>query len=413
MPGRVYRRGPAGIGVGCPTGYNFRVATVIEHLYVHVPFCAAKCHYCAFYSEDGNASQMAAYVEALLAECDQRIRWLEAHGYRLQPRTLFFGGGTPSLLPAHLWQRLLQGLHSRVPLDAVEEWTVECNPATLTTEKLRLWRDAGVNRLSLGVQALTDDALDRLGRIHTVAQARASYEKARAAGFDNINMDLMFGLPGQSVEIWRQTLTEAVRWEPQHLSTYALTLEEDTEFWRRYAGSLASQSALPGDEEQAELYRVAIAELAAAGYDQYEVSNFARPGRRCRHNLAYWEGRDYLGLGPSACSTVGQRRWQIAPDLAAYLTGNGAPPVALEEILTPELRVAERLAFGMRMTAGIPATWVRGAWEPVAQQLVADGLACWEADRLRPTPRGILFADAIGAEFIACAQTSAAGYRAQ
>ncbi|MCX7915587.1 MAG: coproporphyrinogen III oxidase family protein, partial [Verrucomicrobiae bacterium] len=211
------------------------MANIIKHLYVHVPFCAVKCPYCAFYSEAGSTTQMSAYVEALLAECDQRLAWLSARGYRLEPRTVFFGGGTPSLLPAHLWDRLLAGLRARVALRDVVEWTIECNPATLTTEKLRLWRDAGVTRLSLGVQALSDDALEQLGRIHTVAQARASYDKARAAGFENVNLDLMFGLPGQTLDGWMQTLTEAIRWQPEHVSAYALTLEEHTEFWRRYA----------------------------------------------------------------------------------------------------------------------------------------------------------------------------------
>ncbi|MCS7049163.1 MAG: radical SAM family heme chaperone HemW [Verrucomicrobiae bacterium] len=376
------------------------MANIVEHLYVHVPFCAVKCHYCAFYSEAGSAAQMSAYVEALLAECDHRLAWLSARGYRLEPRTVFFGGGTPSLLPAHLWDRLLTGLRHRVALHEVVEWTIECNPATLTTEKLRLWRDAGVTRLSLGVQALSDDALEQLGRIHTVAQARASYDKARAAGFENVNLDLMFGLPGQTLDGWMQTLTEAIHWQPDHVSAYALTLEEDTEFWRRYAAPDAAPCDLPDAAQQAEMYKRAIELLTAAGFEHYEISNFARAGRACRHNLAYWEGRDYLGLGPSACSTIGDRRWQIAPDLNAYLAHKGKPPVAMEETLTPALRAAERLAFGMRLTAGVPAAWLRGRWEQTAQRLVADGLARWEGDRLRPTERGILFADLVGAEFV-------------
>lgn len=357
----------------------------LDHLYVHIPFCAAKCHYCAFYSEAGHAAQMSDFAEALRQE-------LAASPAPLAPRTVFFGGGTPSILPAPVMQRILE----KIPASQVTEWTVECNPSTVTTEKARLYREYGVNRISLGVQALDDEMLARLGRVHSVAAAVRSYENLRAAGFDNINLDLIFGLPGQTRTHWERTLEQVLALQPDHIATYCLILEEDTHYW-----SLFQQGLLkPDEDEELVLYELALDRLAAAGYRQYEISNFARPGRECRHNLAYWEGKDYLGLGPGACSTVGDWRWQNQPDLERYLQSPGAPPVAYREALTPERRAAECAAFGMRMNAGIPAELVRGRWDAQVAELLSAELVQWRDGRLAPTRRGLLFADAVAAEFV-------------
>ncbi len=361
----------------------------VEHLYVHVPFCAAKCHYCAFYSEAGSAEKITGYVDAVIAELESAVAALGARGYRLEPTTIFFGGGTPSLLPAKWMRKLLEGLRGCIPLEWICEWTVECNPSTVSTEKARLFREFGVNRISMGVQALDDDMLDVLGRVHSVEGALRSYRQLREAGFDNINVDLMFGLPGQTMEHWRATLRQAIALQPEHVSTYCLILEEDTHFW-----SLRQQGHIqPDDELELAMYETGIEMLTAAGYRQYEVSNFARPGRECRHNIAYWEGKDYLGVGPSACSTVGDRRWQNTAELEGWKSGS-------TEMLTPELRAAERAAFGMRMTAGVPAEWVRGRWDREIAQLLSAELAQWRNGRLAPTRRGILFADEVAAVFV-------------
>ena len=360
----------------------------VEHLYIHVPFCAAKCQYCAFYSEPGHTDKMAAYVAAVLAELQP---WTD----RLVPRTIFVGGGTPSVLPAPLLQQLFIALPH--PQEHCE-WTVECNPATVTPEKLAVFREVGVNRISLGVQALDDGLLQTLGRIHTAAAAVATYRELRAAGFDNLNLDLMFGLPGQTLEQWRATLDRAIELQPEHFSTYCLSLEEDTEFWKLFhAGQLRPDAA-----RELAMYELAIDTLAAAGYRQYEVSNFAKPGRECRHNIAGWEGQDYLGLGPSACSTVGDRRWQNVANLDQYITGvrSQKSVVSFTEALTPALRAAERAAFGMRMTAGVPAEVVRGRFDRQVAKLISAGLAGWQAGRLCPTRRGILFADEVATEFV-------------
>ncbi len=370
--------------------------TPIHHLYLHVPFCAVKCQYCAFYSEAGNARQMSDYVTAVLAE---HRRWAG----RLAPRTIFLGGGTPSLLPRRHLERLLAGLQSSIHAPSLTECTVECNPATVSVDKARLMRDHGVNRVSLGVQALDDALLEKLGRIHSRDAAAASYRLLRDAGFENINVDLMFGLPGQTIDHFRRTLDETIAWQPDHVSTYCLILEEDTAYWSLFRQGLL----VPDEDQELAMYQQAIATLAAAGYQQYEVSNFARPGRQCAHNIAYWEGADYLGLGPSACSTIDNRRWQNTPDTAQYLqallgpdTRDAVPPHCAEETLTPQLRAAERVAFGMRMNAGVPADLVQHRWPGQVAELLSADLVQWREGRLRPTRRGILFADEIASEFV-------------
>ncbi len=409
-------------------------AAKVEHLYIHVPFCAAKCNYCAFYSEAGSAAKMEDYVDALLLELDLVAANLirggaadrenvsepstEGSGLadsaprlqpwngrqdrervsRLQPKTIFFGGGTPSLLPTPLIRRVLEGLTSKVPLGQVSEWTIECNPSTVSSEKAKLFREFGVNRISMGVQALDDELLDKIGRVHSVTGAVKSYDRLREAGFQNINLDLMFGLPGQTMEHWKRTLAKAIQLEPEHLSTYCLILEEDTPFW-----SLLQQGLIKPDEEvELAMYETGIEMLAAAGYRQYEISNFARPNRECAQNIAYWEGKDYIGLGPSACSTIGDKRWQNAPDTDRYIAAmrKGERALAYEEPLTPELRAAERAAFGMRMNAGVPAELVKGRWDKQIAELLSADLVQWSHDRLQPTKRGILFADEVAAQFV-------------
>ena len=352
--------------------------TKVEHLYVHVPFCAAKCNYCAFYSEAGNADKMSGYVDAVLLE-------LEHFAPQLAPTTIFFGGGTPSLLPAPLMRRILE----KIPATHATEWTIECNPSTVSTEKAKLFRESGVNRISMGVQSLDDELLDVIGRVHSVKAAVESYRKLRDAGFDNINLDLMFGLPGQTMEHWRNTLAKAIELQPEHLSTYGLILEEDTEFWRMFGKGLIK----PDEELELAMYQTGMEVLAAAGYRQYEISNFSKPGKECRHNIAYWEGKDYLGLGPSACSTVGSKRWQNSAQIENWA-------VCFEENLTAELRAAERAAFGMRMNAGVPAELVRGRWDKQIAELLSAELVQWRNGRLAPTARGILFADEIASAFV-------------
>jgi oxygen-independent coproporphyrinogen-3 oxidase len=356
---------------------------VIEHLYFHVPFCGTKCPYCAFYSHPGGGDKMAGYVEAVLNEFECRTRTSPAP----QPQTIFFGGGTPSILPVNLWERLL----TRLP--RAQEFTIECNPATVDAVKAALWLAHGVNRLSIGVQSFDNTLLQTLGRLHDAAQAQATYELVRAAGFDNVNLDLMFALPGQTRATWETTLHRAIALAPDHISAYCLTLEEDTEFLRRYRQSPA------GTEEESALYELTVETLAAAGYQQYEISNYARPGRECAHNLAYWQGQDYLGCGPSAVSTIGPRRWQNVADTAAYLA-NPTGSIVNEETLSADTKRSEQIAFGLRMRQGIPAQLLRNRWDTELARLTADGLLQQSNGRIRLTDRGRLFADEVAAEFV-------------
>jgi oxygen-independent coproporphyrinogen-3 oxidase len=248
------------------------------------------------------------------------------------------------------------------------------------------------------VQSLDDESLKTIGRVHSVKAAVESYEKLRAASFDNINLDLIFGLPGQTLEHWRTTLRRTIELQPEHISTYCLILEEDTYFW-----SLLQQGLIKPDEElELKMYELAIEMLTTAGYRQYEVSNFAKPGRECAHNIAYWEGKEYIGLGPSACSTVGARRWQNVSHIDQYVEAlsRRQPAISFEERLTDELRASERVAFGMRMNAGVPADLVRKRWDKQVAELLSAELVQWRNNRLQPTKRGILFADEIAAHFV-------------
>ena len=373
-------------------------AASIPHLYVHVPFCPKVCPYCSFYKQglgEFGKPDFGGYVEAVLAELEGRL----AEGRPLRPVTVFFGGGTPSALPTPWLDRLLGGLRERVDLSELREWTLEMNPATVSLEKAALLLKHGVNRVSMGVQSWDAGVLETLGRVHTAGQARRSYEILREAGFTNINLDLMFAVPGQSIEVWRDSLERTIALGPEHISAYNLTYEEDTEFFKRFATGEFSQDA----EEDAEFFELTQRTLAAAGYGGYEVSNFARAGRECLHNLAYWRGADYLGLGPSAFSTVGRRRWQNIPNTNEYvaLIQAGKNAESFSEDVPAEMRLAEQIAFGLRTSEGVPAEWL-APWPQAVADLRAEGLLVLTLNsaRLALTPQGRLLADSVAELFV-------------
>ncbi|MFN7140416.1 MAG: radical SAM family heme chaperone HemW, partial [Limisphaerales bacterium] len=273
----------------------------VRSLYIHVPFCAHKCEYCAFFSQLPNGETVNRYVDAL-------VRELELVAHDLKPRTVFFGGGTPSLLTLKQWETILKAM-DRLNLLGAEEWTVECNPATVSADKAKLLRSYGVNRISMGVQSLDEALLDRLGRIHSREMVFKSFETLRAAGFENINLDLMFAIPGQTMEMWKSTMAEAIALGSEHLSCYEVIYEEDTPlFYQLRAGKFSV------DEELAcAMYDELRSFSAQKGFQQYEVANFARhnstepsdiPGYACRHNVNYWRGGQFYGLGPSASEFV-------------------------------------------------------------------------------------------------------------
>ncbi len=316
------------------------------HLYLHIPFCSAKCHYCALYSvvaHDGEHRDFAALL----------LREYELHSSELTPlETIYIGGGTPAMLGLSGLRTLTRGLAERRLTDKAAEWTVELNPASTDRELLQLLRASGVNRLSFGAQSFDDATLIRIGRGHDAAAIERSLAQAAAFGFDNLGLDLIAGLPGVSDSVWRQTLQRACASGCRHLSVYGLMLEPGSGLQRQVAAGLQLPDAA------AQLDALALAEelLQAEGFERYEISNYARPGYRCRHNLAVWQGADYLGLGPAAASRIGLRRWTNAANLEAWqsaLRSDKLPPVESSDTLTAADDAIERTLFKLRLASGL------------------------------------------------------------
>lgn len=317
-------------------------------LYIHIPFCDQKCAYCDFLSFPGrHSAQKAQYLDALCAEMRLRLRGRWQH-----PQTIFIGGGTPTALSAHELRTLLQTLATCVDLAGVEEFTVEANPGTVDREKLAVLGGGGVNRLSFGVQSFDDGLLQTLGRIHTAQEAQEAVQLAREAGFTNVNLDLMYGLPGQSETQWRDTIAQAIALEPQHLSLYQLIPEEGTAIVRRMdAGTLPAVD----EDGAARWFAAQRGWLADAGYAQYEISNYARAGFASQHNQLYWRLDDYLGLGLGATSWERPVRRTNTADFGAYCRAlaSGALPPAEEERLTRAEQMSESVFMALRMNDGL------------------------------------------------------------
>jgi oxygen-independent coproporphyrinogen III oxidase len=368
------------------------VPDAIRHLYVHIPFCPKVCPYCSFYKEASDRNKTQRFLDAVLAELEMRLR-----EQPVQPETIFFGGGTPSALSTPQLNYLLGGLRERLDLSALQEWTLEMNPATVSLEKARALRELGVNRISMGVQSWDEDLLKVLGRVHSGAQAERSYQILREAGFENVNLDLIFAVPTQTREQWRATLEKTIALQPEHISAYCLTYEEDTAFFERFQKGEYRQD----EAWDADLFEATMDRLEGAGYEQYEISNYAQKDRECRHNLAYWLGADYLGLGPSAFSTIGPRRWQNIAETAAYCDRilAGEPAESFSEALSEELRTSERIAFSLRTNRGVPHALV-APWQAELRQFAADGFLRDTEAHFLLTRRGKMMADSIAETFV-------------
>jgi putative oxygen-independent coproporphyrinogen III oxidase len=354
-------------------------------LYVHIPFCLTRCGYCDFNTYAGLDHLAGRYVEALEAEAG-----LAAPDWRgVEFVSLFFGGGTPTTLPAPTLTALIGRLCSLFDFAATAEVTSEANPDTVDEEYLSAIRRDGVGRLSIGVQSFDPAVLEALERIHSPESARRAYAAARAAGFDNVNLDLIYGANGETLESWRRTVEEAVKLGPEHLSCYALTIEPATPLGRKVAAGLVPA---PDPDLQAAMYDVACEELGKTGYRHYEVSNWARPSLECVHNRGYWEGRPYLGLGAGAHSYRDGRRWWNVRPPQQYMAevSAGRPPVGGDERLTAEERRLERLLLGLRVAEGVPAEWIDA---DRAAGFVAEGLAIRRNGHLALTDRGMLLAN--------------------
>ncbi len=374
-------------------------------LYVHVPFCASTCDFCAFYQTQPTAETVAGFLDGVKAEA-ALVDW---------PRpvtTVFWGGGTPGLLAARQIEALGAALRERFNGEP-QEWTVELAPASVTDERLAAFKAIGVTRVSLGVQSFSPELLDGLGRQHTREQIYRAHERIRAAEFRSVNLDLMFALPGQDEASWRADIDAAVALAPDHLSTYCLTFEEDTALWVKL-----SQGKVKLDvEREARLYEETWARLAELGYAQYEVSNFSKPGHACRHNFNTWHMHEWIGLGPSAASQHADRRGANVSDLAKWRAQVAAGVRLTEDrvAVTPALLAEDALVFGLRMNAGVDlAAWQArcpeapwGAVEALTERLVAEGFAERDGARLRLLNRGRLLADTIGAELMGAFEAEA------
>jgi len=414
--------------------------TRISSLYVHVPFCAQKCAYCAFYSEPAGGELVNRYVAALIREMeivadDVRppvLRSTAAEG----GRTIFFGGGTPSLLNLRQWNQVLRAME-RLNLLGAEEFTVECNPATVSADKAKLLRDFGVNRISMGVQSLDEALLDRLGRVHSREMVFKSFDILRRAGFDNLNMDLMFAIPGQTLKIWRATLDEALALGSEHLSSYEVIYEDDTPLFAQ----LRAGKFDVNEELACAMYEELVERVTAAGFRQYEVANFARekkwsngvrenwsknsagtqpsntpelqhsiPSFACKHNVNYWRGGSFYGLGPSATGYVRGVRTKNRANTPLYCEQleQGKRAIESREELPPLKRAGETAAFGLRLVAGWPFEEfqrttnfdLRQEWSADMTRLAGRGWAEISPDGFHLNRQGLRFADAAAEMFL-------------
>ena len=320
------------------------LASSPDAAYLHIPFCRRRCHYCDFATGRGTPDLIERYVSALC----QQIEQLPQSAVALQ--TVFFGGGTPSLLSPQQLQRILEALFERQPLAANAELSLEANPGTIDRAKLSGYRAAGMNRISLGAQAFQPELLAACGRLHGVEEIYRAVDDLQAVGFDNFNLDLIFGLPEQTLADWQASLAAVVAIAPPHVSLYDLTIEVGTRFGRLYQ---PGDAPLPSDADTVQMYRQAIATLGAAGYEHYEISNFARPGAQCRHNRVYWENRSYHGLGMGATGYVGGQRYEQPRHLADYFqeVAAGRFPTAPETSAAD--RLVETLMLGLRLQEGV------------------------------------------------------------
>ncbi len=361
-------------------------------LYLHVPFCAAKCAYCDFYSLARSEEKMDSYTDALRRHLEE----VADQAARQRVDTVYFGGGTPSYLGAKRLVRLLRTVEKRYRVAPEAEITLEANPDSAGDwRELRKLRRAGFNRISLGVQSSDDGILRRIGRIHTWEQAKQAAEAARRAGFDNLSVDLIYGLPGQTTEIWRQTLADVIALEPEHISAYGLRLEPGTPLYQQ-----RETLPLPDDDGQADMYLYGVEFLAKNGYRQYEISNFARPGRESRHNLKYWHMEEYAGFGPGAHSDWGGVRYAYARDLDGYIAGELRLSESSE--IPPREREQEYVMLSLRTTEGISRRVMEYGYrrpfaplEALFRTYAAHGLAEATEAGWRLTPRGFLVSNQI------------------
>ena len=365
-------------------------------LYIHIPFCRSKCAYCDFYSLSGQEEQMNSYQQALLAHLAESAPM--AAGYTVD--TVYFGGGTPSYYGEKRLTELLRHIKKLYQVDKHAEITTEANPDSVNLKMLKRLRRAGFNRISLGVQSADNAQLVSIGRPHSFEQAEQGVQWARAAGFDNVSIDLIYGLPGQDQDSWKDTVERALRLEADHISAYGLKIEEGTPLFRR----VQEGEQLPDDDVQADCYLWTVERLAQAGYEQYEISNFAKNGLFSRHNIKYWLTQPYMGFGPGAHSDFGGRRYSFLRDLSGYIKGvlEGGIIVDEDDTIPQKERSCEYLMLRLRTCQGIEEREYRNTYRmnfsPLEKKLLEyeqNGLACRVGERWRLTAEGFLLSNYI------------------
>ncbi len=379
-------------------------------MYIHIPFCARKCLYCDFLSFAAPERNYQKYVDKLTEEiCGQSVCFQDT-----RVTSIFLGGGTPSVLPGEMLLGMFDALRENFEIAEDAEITVEANPGTLTAEKLEIYQECGINRLSLGLQSASDRELRLLGRIHTYDSFLKSYQRARQAGFTNINVDLMSALPGQDLTSWKNTLRKVMMLRPEHISAYSLIIEEGTPFYEHYVThteTAASWPELPDEDTEREMYYLTKKLLGKNGYERYEISNYAKPGYECRHNTGYWTGVDYLGIGLGASSCIGNFRFQNVVNLKEYLsldlTQPGAAAGRVQE-LSEKDRMEEFMFLGLRLMHGVSGNdflcrFGQNMWSvygEVLSKLQAQGLIETELPWVRLTERGVDVSNRVFSEFL-------------
>lgn len=397
-------------------------------LYIHIPFCMKKCAYCDFLSGPAPRETIDRYVTALVAEIRQYQKLAE--NYRVT--TIFFGGGTPSILLGGQMKEIFDALRDVFEIQADAEITMEANPGTVTKENLQAYRACGINRISFGLQSVDDEELKLLGRVHTMRQFEESYDLARKAGFQNINIDLISAIPGQTVASWEHTLDTVIRMNPEHISAYSLIIEEGTPFYEIYGENAKEEQdsrcekcladdgkqmdigknfpKLPDEEAERRMYELTAEKLEAAGYLQYEVSNYAKPGYACRHNKGYWQRVEYLGIGTGAASLIENERYQHISDTDLYIRANGKLDQIEEEKETLDwnAQVEETMFLGLRMKEGVNKQEFRERYHreiqevygEVLEKLKEEGLLREEEKRICLTKRGNDLSNYVLAQFL-------------
>ena len=369
----------------------------VPALYVHLPFCKQKCNYCDFVSYANKEGLIDAYVETLVQEIKLQLPTLDA-----PLSTIFFGGGTPTLLEPKHYEKIINTISHSSLVISHSEITIEANPGTADRNKLKELRSLGINRLSIGIQSFHDHHLQTLGRIHSSAQALRFYEDARSVGFENINLDLIFALPDQTFEEWKKDLQQAIALNPEHLSAYSLQIEEGTPFWEMTNDKCQMSNEgkalnLPTEEVALAMYEYTIEALWLTGYKHYEISNFAKVGKECRHNLHYWQMGNWLGVGAGAHSHVDGKLWANVDSIEEYLTRK---PVRLGGSRLPsEPDQRNSLFMGLRLLDGLPTDKFQGFGKEVAE-LITDGLLKEENGNYKLTKQGLYLGNLVFEKFV-------------